>query len=490
MPIMGTKSALKWSKKITTSQVEQLILAEKDLSKAIAIFDSATAEYKNGFTHDHTTFGRMISKLVSANQFRPAEELLNRMKEERCQVKEDIILTICRAYGRVHKPLEAIRIFKSAKEYECNLTEKSYITIFSILVDENLLKMAMRFYRHMKKVGFQPTVVSLNILIKALCKSSDKIDAAINLFREMPHRGCPPDSYTYGTLINGLCKCGRIDEANELFGEMETKGCLPTVVTYTSLINGLCKSEKLGDALKLFEVMTSKDIKPNVFTYSCLMDGLCKHGRSMHALYLLDKMDCHRLSPNTITYSTLIAGLCKDGNHFEALKLFDRMKLQGLKPDVILYAKIITGFSDLGKFQEAANFLEEMVLDGISPNRLTWSIHVRIHYVVIQGLCGIDLNRAYHLYLSMRTRGLSVEPEVFSSLIKGFCKKGDLDKTYCIVREMVCDGCLPDEEIWKTLLGGLLDHRKLEVSIEKICLGPWQILSLVAFGFKMALDEG
>ncbi|XP_021765983.1 pentatricopeptide repeat-containing protein At5g46100-like [Chenopodium quinoa] len=463
---MGTKAALKWSKKITTSQVEQLIRAEKDLSKAIAIFDSATAEYKNGFKHDHTTFGRMISRLVSANQFRRAEELLDKMKEEKCQVNEDIVLSICRGYGRVHKPLEAVRIFKNVKGYECELTEKSYITIFSILVDENHLKLAMSFYRYMKKKGIPPSVVSLNILIKALCKSSETIGAAINIFREMPHRQCPPDSYTYGSLISGLCKCGRIDEANELFREMETKGCLPSVVTYTTLMHGLCKSEKLGDALTLFEEMRSKDIKPNVFTYSALMDGLCKHGRSLHALDLLDMMLHQHLSPNMITYSTLIPGLCKDGNLCEAVKLFDRMKLQGLKPDAALYAKIITGFSDLSRFREAANFLDEMVLAGISPNRLTWSTHVRTHAVVIQGLCVVDLNRAFHVYLSMRTRGLSVEPEVFSSLIKGFCKKGDLHNVCRILDEMVCDGCLPDEEIWKTILRGFLNQRKMLESIK------------------------
>ncbi|XP_057543388.1 pentatricopeptide repeat-containing protein At5g46100-like [Amaranthus tricolor] len=117
------------------------------------------------------------------------------------------------------------------------------------------------------------------------------------------------------------------------------------------------------------------------------------------------------------------------------------MKLQGLKPDVALYNKIINGFVDLNKFQEAANFLDEMVLAGISPNRLTWSTHIKVHNVVIQGLSESDLNRAFYLYLSMRTRGLTVEPEVFHSLVK-------------------------DEEIWKAILRGFLDQKKTLESIE------------------------
>ncbi|KAK9706734.1 hypothetical protein RND81_07G148300 [Saponaria officinalis] len=403
----------------------------------------------------------MISRLVSANQFKNAEELVKRMKEERCRIDEDVFLSICRGYGRVHKPMEAVRVFESMKEFECDASERCYVTLLSILVDENQLKMARRLYRYTRKVGFRPSVVSLNILIKALCKNDGTVDAAVSMFREMPNRGCVPDSYTYGTLISGLCKFGRTDEANELFREMGEKGCVPTVVTYSSLIHGLCKSEKLSEAMTLFKEMKSNGVKPNVFTYSSLMDGLCKCGRSLQAMKFLDVMVDEHLSPNMITYTILIQGLCRDGEIQQAVELFDRMKLQGLKPDVGLYGKIISSYCDVGKFHEAANFLDEMVLAGFSPKRLTWSIHVRTHNNVIRGLCETDLNRAFHLYLGMRTRGLSVEPDVFSAFIKGFCKKSNFDKACRVLDHMVCDGCLPDEELWRVIVKRFSDERKM-----------------------------
>ncbi|CAN1129650.1 hypothetical protein LINPERPRIM_LOCUS17567, partial [Linum perenne] len=68
---MAAKALFKWSKKLTTSQVQQLIRAEKDVQKALRIFDLATAEYSNGYKHDHSTFHIMISKLLSVNQFKP-----------------------------------------------------------------------------------------------------------------------------------------------------------------------------------------------------------------------------------------------------------------------------------------------------------------------------------------------------------------------------------------------------------------------------------
>ncbi|CAL8166735.1 unnamed protein product [Prunus armeniaca] len=210
---MGSKTLFKWLKQIMTSQLEQLLKAEKEIQKDILIFHSTTAEYTNGFRHDHTTFGLMVARLVSANQFRSAEALLDRMKEEKCSVTEDIFLSVCRGYVCVHRPLDAVRVFHKMEDFQCKPTPKSYITILGILVEENQLKIAF----------------------------SSSMGAALRIFCEMPNHGCPQDSDTYGTLINGLCKLGKIGEAKELFNEMETKGCLPSVVTYTSLIHGFAK---------------------------------------------------------------------------------------------------------------------------------------------------------------------------------------------------------------------------------------------------------
>ncbi|KAL3740162.1 hypothetical protein ACJRO7_021440 [Eucalyptus globulus] len=410
-------SRIKWSNKITTSQVEQLIRAEMDVQRAMLIFDSATAEYSNGFRHDQKIFGLIISKLVSANQFWTAEELLQRMKEEQCNLTEDIFLSICRGYGQVHRQLDSLRVFQRMKCFQCKPSPKSYVAILDILVEENQLKLALRFYKHMRAIGVSPTVASLNVLIKALCKNSGTMDSALQIFYEMTNRGYIPDSYTYGTLINGLCKWGKIGDATKLFEEMETKGCSPSVITYTSMIHGLCQSENLNEAFGLFEQMMGKGIEPNVVVV------LLKRWS------FLDIMVRKWLRPNMITYSTSIHGLCKEGKAYEALETLDRMKLQALKPDC--------------KFQEGANSLDEMILEGICPNRLTWSIHVRIHNAVIQGLASHgEINRAYQLYLSMRARGISVDASTFSTL------------------DMVRDGCALDKERWKAVGEGFVHWEK------------------------------
>ncbi|KAL7603553.1 hypothetical protein Lser_V15G16421 [Lactuca serriola] len=459
---MRSKAIIKWPKQVTTSLVEQLIKAERNVEKAVIVFDSASAEYANGFRHDHTTYSLIISKLLSVNQFTRAEDFIDRMTKESCKVTEDILLSICRAYGRVHKPHDVMRIFQKISEP----TLKAYVTVFSILVDENQLKVAFKFYRYMRQLGFPPNLPSLNVLIKALSKNISTIDSAINIFREMPKHGCTPDTYTYGTLINGLCKLSKIKEAKELFKEMETKGCSPSVVTYTSLIHGLSQNN-LDEALALFQEMEAKTITPNVYTYSSIINGLCKNGRSLEAMEILEGMIVKRHKPNMVTYSTLLHGLCKEKKIRESLEIFDRMKVQGLKPDAGLYWKMIEVFCDDGKFDKAANFLDEMVFEGIPIKRVTWGVHVKIHNTVVRGLCrGNDGNRGFQVYCRMRGKGICVDVETFEVLVGFFCEKRDLEKAIRVFDDMVVDGCVLEEDTWSDLVSRVLGKQNVQEAVE------------------------
>ena len=158
------------------------------------------------------------------------------------------------------------------------------------------------------------------------------------------------------------------------------------------------------------------------------------YGHSSEAMELLETMVSKHCKPNTITYSTLFHGLCKEGKLQEAVEIVDRMKLQGLQPDAGLYGKIVSGFCDINKFQKAANFLDEMVLGRTLPNRLTWSLHVRIYNMVVQSLCTkSDRSRAFQLYLSMRTRGISVEAGTFETLMNLSVRKETCTKLLALL---------------------------------------------------------
>ncbi|KAF6169216.1 hypothetical protein GIB67_013646 [Kingdonia uniflora] len=319
----------------------------------------------------------------------------------------------------------------------------------------------------MKQVGVPLSVSFLNVFIKALCMKKETVDHALRVFREIPDHGCIPDSYTYGTLINGLCKLGKISEAKDLFEEMDAKDCSPTIVTYTSLIHGSCLSNILDEAMELFEEISRKGIKPNMVTFSSLMDGLCKGGCSLQALKLREKMVGKRFSANTIIYNNLVSGLCKEGKVLDAVQTLDRMKLQGLKLDGVLYGRLVNSLCNSSMFQEVANLLNEMVPGGMLPIHVSWSLHVNNHNMVVSGLCTKkDLNRAFQINLSTRTKHISVDCKTYKYLVGCFSKKGDVYKASQIVNDMLLEGSIHDE--WNVVVCGFLHPTKVKEAADVV----------------------
>jgi leucine-rich PPR motif-containing protein len=60
----------------------------------------------------------------------------------------------------------------------------------------------------------------------------------------MRQHGLSPDVVTYGTLIDALCKLGRVDDAVLKFNEMINEGVTPNIVIFSSLVYGLCTVDR------------------------------------------------------------------------------------------------------------------------------------------------------------------------------------------------------------------------------------------------------
>jgi pentatricopeptide repeat protein len=80
----------------------------------------------------------------------------------------------------------------------------------------------------------------------------------------MIHRGFSPDIVTYNSLINGLCKRGRIQEALNLFEKLQAEGIQPDSITYNTLICWLCREGAFDDACFLLYRGVENGFVPNM----------------------------------------------------------------------------------------------------------------------------------------------------------------------------------------------------------------------------------
>ncbi|KVI07443.1 Pentatricopeptide repeat-containing protein [Cynara cardunculus var. scolymus] len=173
------------------------------------------------------------------------------------------------------------------------------------------------------KRGYEPDCATFNTLIRGLC-ADGMLDHALQLFDQMLESGFKPNDVTYGTMIYGMCKSGNTSDAIILLRKIDEESKRvrsPGIIVYSTIIDTLCKKGKVIHALNLFSEMIQKGVMPNVVTYMCLMQGLCGFGLREEANRLLDDMIGRNISPDLQTINLL-----EDPKNYGSLKNLDNIK--------------------------------------------------------------------------------------------------------------------------------------------------------------------
>ncbi|CAL5022085.1 unnamed protein product [Urochloa decumbens] len=177
-------------------------------------------------------------------------------------------------------------------------------------------------------------VVTYTALIDGYCRSSRLADA-LHLIASMP---VAPDTYTYNTVLKGLCGAKQWEEAKELMEEMIGNNCHPNEVTFATQIRAFCQNGLLDRAVELLEQMPQYGCTPDVIIYSTLVNGFSEHGRVDKALELFNTMLC---KPNTVCYNAALKGLCIAGRWEEVGELIAEMVRKDCPPNDATFSTLI-----------------------------------------------------------------------------------------------------------------------------------------------------
>ncbi|KAG8044776.1 hypothetical protein GUJ93_ZPchr1933g22902 [Zizania palustris] len=321
-------------------------------------------------------------------------------------------------YRRAHRPDLGLAIFGRLLKTGFGLNVVAYSTVIDSFFKEGEVDKAYDIFCEMKKQGISPNVVTYNSTIDGLCKSK-AMDKAYDLFREMKNKafhlimgrlsdalekfnhmvdvGVPPNSPVYSCLIQGHCIHGDLVKANELISEMMNKGIPPPCIKFfNSIINNLCKEgrvAKVGDmkeALRIVDVMTSVGVEPDagrtntakkIFnemidcgmtvsnaTYNIVLGGLCRNNCTDEAIMLLDKLFAMNIKNDVVIFTTMISAMFKVGRREEAKKLFAAISTYGLVPDMYTYGVMINNLIKEDSFEEADNIFSSMEKSGCAPD--------------------------------------------------------------------------------------------------------------------------
>ncbi|KAF8393913.1 hypothetical protein HHK36_020113 [Tetracentron sinense] len=426
-----------------------------------------------GFIPDTSTYSKVIGYLCQAHKIEKAFLLFEEMR--RNSIVPDVftytilIDSFCKA-GLIQ---QARNWFDEMVRDSCAPNVVTYTALIHAYLKVKRLTNANELFESMLSEGCTPNVVTYTALIDGHCKAGE-IDKACQIYARMRGDGeisdvdmyfrgngsnpIEPNVFTYGALVDGLCKAHKVGEARDLLDAMSIEGCEPNHIVYDALIDGFCKVGKLDEAQEVFSKMSERGYSPNVYTYSSLIDRLFKDKRLDLALKVLSKMLENTCPPNVITYTEMIDGLCKVGKTDEAYKLLVMMEEKGCCPNVVTYTAMIDGFGKVGKVGACLDLLRQMGAKGCAPNFVTY--RVLINHCCAAGL----LDEAYKLLEEMKLTYWPKHIAGYRKVIEGFNREFVI--SLGLLNDIAEDDSAPIFPVYSILIDSFCKAGRLDVALE------------------------
>ncbi|KAF6142990.1 hypothetical protein GIB67_041058 [Kingdonia uniflora] len=491
----------------TYSNVIEFLCQASKVEKAFHLFQEMKG---NGIIPDVYTYTILIDSFCKAGLLQQATNLFDEMVQCGCAPNVVTYTALIHAYLKMRKVSQANQLFEKMLSAGC----VPNIVTYTALVDGHCkagdFEKACQIYSRMSGNGdikdvdmyfkgdetnpTEPNVFTYGALVDGLCKAHKVVEAR-DLLDTMSAANCEPNHIVYDALIDGFCKAGKLDEAQQVVTKMSERGYSPNVYTYSSLIDRLFKDKRLDLVLKVLSKMLESSCPPNVVTYTEMIDGLCKVGKTDEAYKLLVMMEEKGYPPNVVTYTVMIDGFGKAGNVDMCLELFGQMSAKGCAPNFVTYRVLINHCCAVGLFDEARKLLEEMkqtywprqvegyrkviegfnkeylmtlgLLDEVSENAS--SPIVPTYEILIDSLCKAGrLEVALELHKEIITySGVSAASKnMYSSLIESLALAGKMEKAFGLYADMARQGCIPEIWVFFLLINTLIRTNKWDEALQ------------------------
>merc|ERR1719169_295636 len=280
----------------------------------------------------------------------------------------------------------------------------------------------------MQAAGTAPNSVTCSILLKSLTTNSHAADitSTMDLLKQMDE---PMDEVLFSSVIEACMRIGQLDFLSAKMRKYAQQGGLLalTAPAYGSMIKAYGQARDVERIWELWTEMTSRQVKPTAITLGCMVDALVMNQCVEDAFALVHKVwedDENKDSVNTVIYSTILKGFKMQRQPDKVFSVYEEMKQRGILRNTISFNTILDVCAHGGAMHRVPQLLEDMK--------------------------------------SMQPQ---VEPDIitYSTIVKGYCMSGDVDKGFQVLQEMKRDGkhC-PDEILYNSLLDGCAKQHRLD----------------------------
>ncbi|CAM8894645.1 unnamed protein product [Rhodiola kirilowii] len=301
------------------------------------------------------------------------------------------------------------------------------------------------------------SVAALQIGIVEFYAKFGKMDDAMKVFDEMPHRGV----IVWNLIIRGFCDKGNLEMGLKMFREMSER----SVVTWNSMIGSLAKNGRDEEALGFFREMWDTVLEPDEATVVtvlpvCARQGASDVGDRIHSFVRSSGLWKKHISAG----NALVDYYCKCGNLDTAAEVFDEMP----RKNVVSWNSLISGLALNGQGEVGMGLFEDMMNRGVKPNDVTFM--AALACCAHSGL----IEKGRELFTSMVEKH-RIEPKLehYGCIVDILGRGGCTKEAYDLIRSMPME---PNGALWGALLSacrtnGDIEHAECAVK-ELINLEP------------------
>jgi len=270
--------------------------------------------------------------------------------------------------------------------------------------------------------------------------SSSKIYRGISLVeRFIEMQPADVDAVLFNALLDTCCRLKDLDRLESTARRMRELNVQASPVTLGILVKAYGQAGDLQMVLKVWEDMHIQREQANAVTYGCMIDACVKCGSLAKSVEIFEGMRVTGKHRNTILYTTLIKGYGLEKDLEKAIELFREMPKEGVPYNTITYNSIIDACVKCGALSQAEEILKE--LSGpdcdLEPDLITYS-------TLLKGYCHIgDLERALRVAEVIKARGLRCDELVYNTLGDGCVKANDVCAGVGLFEEMIANGLRP-----------------------------------------------
>lgn len=306
-----------------------LILTKLDSpSSALRYFE--WAKLQPGFKHTTQTYDTFGNILGRSKDFETLQRVLSERSAACCSNSAETFSFATAWYDDTDILNELMEMFE---KLELSIRRDAYEMLIAALCGKNHANAALMVLEKMATAGCAPRMLTYRPLIRLYFRKNEK-DKVFEIFEMM--KDSPQDPMCYNLVLSVLCKskkfalCNRekFEEVAQFLKTMVDMGCKPEAYIYNTMIQALCKVGKIDGALKFFDRLKEEGIKPLYPTYGHLLDGLLQfRGFDEAHSFLIQQCGKDR-KLDTSNYNYLISACRKSGKRQEVDYLLAEKKVK------------------------------------------------------------------------------------------------------------------------------------------------------------------